>query len=104
LRPGQLRAVAEEAMFTLPATLRLARRYHELTLPLVLVAGDGDRYVSPVAHTRRLHALLRGSRLLVSPGSGHMVHHSDLPLVLSAIDAAAFPSPAISAPGIGTAG
>jgi pimeloyl-ACP methyl ester carboxylesterase len=109
LRPGQLRAVAEEALFTLPATLRLARRYHELNLPLVLVAGDGDRYVSPSAHTRRLHGLVRGSRLLISPGSGHMVHHSDLPLVMSAIDAAAaFPSPssspAISMPGKGTAG
>jgi pimeloyl-ACP methyl ester carboxylesterase len=104
LRPGQLNAVAEEAFFTLPATLRLARRVRELNLPLVLVAGEGDRYVSPRAHTRRLHRLLPRSRLLMSPHSGHMVHHSDLPVVLDAIDDAAFPSPATSAPGIGTAG
>lgn len=91
LRPGQLRAVAEDALATLGATLRAARRYRELTLPVVMVAGERDRYVSAKAHTVRLHRLLPSSRLLLSPHSGHMVHHSDLPLVLSAVDSAAFP-------------
>jgi pimeloyl-ACP methyl ester carboxylesterase len=96
LRPGQLRAVAEDALATLPATLRSARRYRELNLPLVMVAGERDRYVSTRAHTERLHRLLPASRLLLSPHSGHMVHHSDLPLVLSAVDAAAWPPPALT--------
>jgi pimeloyl-ACP methyl ester carboxylesterase len=91
LRPGQLRAVAEDALATLGATLRAARRYRELTLPVVMVAGERDRYVSARAHTARLHRLLPSSRLLLSPHSGHMVHHSDLTLVLSAVDCAAFP-------------
>jgi pimeloyl-ACP methyl ester carboxylesterase len=91
LRPGQLRAVAEDALATVGATLRAARRYRELTLPVVMVAGERDRYVSMRAHTERLHRLLPSSRLLLSPHSGHMVHHSDLPLVLSAVDSAAFP-------------
>ena len=91
LRPGQLRAVAEDALATLGATLRAARRYRELTLPVVMVAGERDRYVSARAHTARLHRLLPSSRLLLSPHSGHMVHHSDLPLVLSAVESAAFP-------------
>lgn len=91
LRPGQLRAVAEDALATLGATLRAARRYRELTLPVVMVAGERDRYVSAKAHTVRLHRLLPSSRLLLSPHSGHMVHHSDLTLVLSAVDCAAFP-------------
>lgn len=91
LRPGQLRAVAEDALATVGATLRAARRYRELTLPVVMVAGERDRYVSARAHTARLHRLLPSSRLLLSPHSGHMVHHSDLPLVLSAVDCAAFP-------------
>ena len=95
LRPGQLRAVAEDALATVGATLRAARRYRELTLPVVMVAGERDRYVSTRAHTARLHRLLPSSRLLLSPHSGHMVHHSDLPLVLSAVDSAASPvSPA----------
>ena len=91
LRPGQLRAVAEDALCTLPWTMRAAPRYHELNLPLVLVAGGGDRFVWPKRHTLRLHQMLPASRLLVSPKSGHMVHHTDLPLVLAAIDAAAWP-------------
>jgi pimeloyl-ACP methyl ester carboxylesterase len=91
LRPGQLRAVGEDALATLGATLRTARRYRELTLPVVMVAGERDRYVSTRAHSARLHRLLPASRLLLSPHAGHMVHHSDLPLVLSAVDSAAFP-------------
>lgn len=73
------------------ATLRAMRRYSELDLPIVLVAGEGDRYVWPARHTLRLHKMLPQSRLLMSPGSGHMVHHTDLPRVLEAIDAAAGP-------------
>ena len=91
MRPGQLRAVGEDALATFAATLRTARRYRELTLPVVMVAGERDRYVSTRAHSARLHRLLPTSRLLLSPHAGHMVHHSDLPLVLSAVDSAAFP-------------
>lgn len=91
LRPGQLRAVGEDALATLGATLRAARRYRELDLPMVIVAGERDRFVSARAHSARLHRLLPASRLLLSPHAGHMVHHSDLPLVLSAVDSAAFP-------------
>jgi len=97
LRPGQLRAVAEDALATLGATLRAARRYRELTLPVVMVAGERDRYVSARAHTARLHRLLPSSRLLLSPHSGHMVHHSDLTLVLSAVDCAALPVAPVAA-------
>jgi pimeloyl-ACP methyl ester carboxylesterase len=92
LNPRQLQANAEDTAATLPATLRLARRYHELTLPVVLVAGALDRYVSPRAHTARLHELLPASRLLVSAHSGHMVTHTDLPLVMGALDAATWPA------------
>jgi pimeloyl-ACP methyl ester carboxylesterase len=91
LRPAQLRATAEDALSTLPWTMRAAPRYRELTLPLVLVAGGGDRFVWPRRHTLMLHQMLPASRLLISPKSGHMVHHTDLPLVLAAIDAAAWP-------------
>lgn len=91
LRPSQLRAVGEEAIMTLPTTTRLARRYGELKLPIFLVAGERDRYVRTAAHSARLHRLLPASRLLSSPHAGHMVHHADLPLVLDAIDAAAWP-------------
>ena len=91
LRPSQLRATAEDSANTLLALMRLMPRYRDLTLPVVLVAGEKDRYVHTRAHTARLHALLPASRLLVSPHSGHMVQHTDLPLVLNAIDSASWP-------------
>jgi pimeloyl-ACP methyl ester carboxylesterase len=87
LRPGQLRAQAEDVAVTLPTVTRFMRRYRQLTLPVALVAGERDRFVSMRAHTARLHSMLPNSRLLVSPHSGHMVQHTDLPLVMSALDA-----------------
>jgi pimeloyl-ACP methyl ester carboxylesterase len=96
LRPGQLQATAEDAAVTLPTVMRFTPRYRELTLPVVLVAGQRDRFVLTHAHTARLHAMLPASRLLLSPQSGHMVTHTDLPLVVSAIDAAAWPLPVLS--------
>jgi pimeloyl-ACP methyl ester carboxylesterase len=89
LRPETLRAVAEESVYTLPATLRLAPRLPRLTLPVALVAGAGDRYVSARGHSGRLKAMLPSARLFLSQESGHMVHHSDLPLVMRAVEMAA---------------
>jgi pimeloyl-ACP methyl ester carboxylesterase len=98
LRPAQLRATAEDALFTAAATFRVSRRARELNLPIVLVAGERDRFVSMRAHSERLHKLLPSSRLLVSPRAGHMVHHSDPELVLAAIDAAAWPGVLLAQP------
>jgi pimeloyl-ACP methyl ester carboxylesterase len=90
LRPPVLRAVGEETLQMLPITLAAMQHYSELTLPIVLVAGARDHYVSSRAHTVRLHSMLVSSTLLLSPHAGHMVHHADLPLVMSAIERAAW--------------
>jgi pimeloyl-ACP methyl ester carboxylesterase len=87
LRPSQLLAVAQESFITIPATVDLARRYKELTLPVVIVAGEKDRYVSK-RHSERLHRLLPNSELVVAPGAGHMVHHLDLRRVMNALERA----------------
>jgi pimeloyl-ACP methyl ester carboxylesterase len=89
LRPGTLRAVAEESLHLLPATLALGSRYRELMLPVVLVAGARDKYVSARAHTGRLHSVLPNAELVIAPAAGHMVHHADPALVLGAVDRAA---------------
>lgn len=77
LRPLQLRANAEDAAFMMPQARSLARRYHELHLPVALIAGANDRIVDPDSHSGRLHAELAHSRLLVVPGAGHMVHYTE---------------------------
>jgi pimeloyl-ACP methyl ester carboxylesterase len=101
LRPSQLRAQAEEVVFTLPATIRAAARYRELTLPVVLVAGRRDRYVSHSSQTLRLHRILPASRVMISPDAGHMVHHTDLRLILEAVEAAGRPMAAAASAQIG---
>jgi pimeloyl-ACP methyl ester carboxylesterase len=90
LRPQTLRAVGEEAMHLLPFTIRAARMYPKLTLPVVLVAGASDGYVSTRFHTMRLYPIVPNAQLVIAGNAGHMVHHSDPALVLGAVDRAAW--------------
>jgi pimeloyl-ACP methyl ester carboxylesterase len=88
LRPSQIRATAAEAALIVPAAASLAPRLSGLTLPVTIVAGDGDKVVSPSGQSGRLAASLRGSKLLVIEGAGHMVHHTAGDAVTLAIRAA----------------
>ncbi|OGA71290.1 MAG: hypothetical protein A3G81_30910 [Betaproteobacteria bacterium RIFCSPLOWO2_12_FULL_65_14] len=89
LRPSQLRAAAAESALRIPSALALRHKYAELETPAVIVAGAQDRYVDHRRHSVRLHAVLPGSELLLSPRAGHMVHHVDPRRVLQAIEAVA---------------
>ncbi|WP_102959093.1 alpha/beta fold hydrolase [Mangrovicella endophytica] len=84
LSPLSLRASAEESAFMLPTAAKLQARYAELTLPVAIVAGGGDRIVDPSRQSERLHRAISGSRLSILPGVGHMLHHSE-PRVLAEI-------------------
>lgn len=89
LRPSQLQASAAESALMVPSAISLRRRYRELTVPLVIMAGAGDRFANTRHQSGRLHELLPGSELRVVEGMGHMVHQL-VPLeVMAAIDAAA---------------
>lgn len=88
LRPSQLRAAAQESAMTIPSAMSLARRYAELEIAPVIVAGARDRYVDHRSHSVRLSTSLPRSELLLSPRAGHMVHHTDPRRVLQAIHAA----------------
>ncbi|MBA2690082.1 MAG: alpha/beta hydrolase, partial [Burkholderiales bacterium] len=89
LRPSQLRASAAESALMIPAVIALRRRYRELTMPVVIMAGADDRYVSARHHSERLHEELPHSDLRLAPGAGHMVHHLVPHEVMAAIDSAA---------------
>lgn len=86
LRPLQLRATAEDAAVLLPAAHAMAKEYGKLKVPTVIIAGSGDRYVSPRAHSMRLHREVPGSELVLVPGAGHMVHHVAAARVMRAIE------------------
>lgn len=90
LRPKQLRASAAESALMVPAAVSLSRRYAELKVPAVIVAGTQDRIVDCGHNSERLHELLQDrpqlSRLELEPGVGHMTHYADPDRVLAAID------------------
>jgi pimeloyl-ACP methyl ester carboxylesterase len=96
LRPSQLQADAAESTRLLLTVSTLRRRYAELHVPTVLVAGAGDRCVSTLWHSSRLHELLDFSWLRIVEGAGHMPHHVATPQVLAAIDQAAAMGPSLT--------
>ena len=74
LRPKQLRASAAESALMIPAVFALRRRYHELTMPVTIMAGANDRFVGATRHSAQLQNLLPQSDLRLVPGVGHMIH------------------------------
>lgn len=89
LRPSQILASAMETALMTSEAFWLAQRYHELRLPVLVMAGTDDMHVSTKLHSERLHDQLPNSRLVLAPGVGHMVHHVVPERVLEAIDMAA---------------
>ncbi|MFC7514764.1 alpha/beta fold hydrolase [Herbaspirillum sp. GCM10030257] len=89
LRPSQLRASAAEAALMIPAALSLRKRYHELTIPVVIMAGDSDKIVDTHVQSEQLHGELPHSTLHITRQGGHMIHHLAPEEVLAGIDQAA---------------
>ncbi|HEY0148809.1 MAG TPA: alpha/beta hydrolase [Allosphingosinicella sp.] len=88
LRPSQIRASAAEAALMVPAAASLAERIGSLTQPVTIIAGEGDKVVSPSDQSLRLAGELAGSALLIIEDAGHMVHHTASARISAAIGAA----------------
>jgi pimeloyl-ACP methyl ester carboxylesterase len=78
LSDGEDNAAAEEGL------RELAPRYPGLSVPLVVVVGDGDQAVPPWS-SERLHQLVPGSELVREPGAGHMPQFTTPDTVLAAV-------------------
>lgn len=74
-RPSQIGALAGDSGHLVPTAEALCGRYGELGMPITLITGDGDKVVDPEEQSKRLHAQLPHSRLIVLPGVGHMAHY-----------------------------
>jgi pimeloyl-ACP methyl ester carboxylesterase len=74
LRPSQIRATSEDGALMIPSALDLRGSYEHLSMPVVILAGEGDKVVFQ-RNARRLHACIPGSNLQIVDGVGHMVHH-----------------------------
>jgi pimeloyl-ACP methyl ester carboxylesterase len=75
VRPSQIRASAGEAALMIPGAASLARHYSELSVPVAIMGGMGDKIVDCDSQAGRLAAELPGSKLTKVPGIGHMIHH-----------------------------
>jgi pimeloyl-ACP methyl ester carboxylesterase len=74
LRPSQIRATSVDGVLMIQGALALRGDYKNLTLPVVIIAGEGDKVVFK-RRSERLAASIRGSALRIIKDSGHMVHH-----------------------------
>jgi pimeloyl-ACP methyl ester carboxylesterase len=74
LRPSQIRAISMDGALMIPVALGLCRHYKDLTLPVIILAGDGDKVVFK-HRAEQLRNSIRGSVLQIVKGAGHMVHH-----------------------------
>jgi pimeloyl-ACP methyl ester carboxylesterase len=85
LRPSQIRATAGDATLMVPGATALRAHYGELTMPVLIMAGDGDLVVGD-RQAERLHAAIPGSTLRIVKGVGHMIHHVVTEQVVDAIE------------------
>jgi pimeloyl-ACP methyl ester carboxylesterase len=85
LRPSQLRAEASEAALMVPTAARMATSYGELTIPVQIISGEGDRVVDHASQSVRLATDLPRAKLTTLHGVGHMAHHTATDRVLHAI-------------------
>jgi pimeloyl-ACP methyl ester carboxylesterase len=76
LRPGQLRAAAEESAFLIPAASQFQFRYYQITQPVRLFHGDSDHLIEQ-EQSRRLQQALPTAVYHGVQGAGHMVHYAD---------------------------
>jgi pimeloyl-ACP methyl ester carboxylesterase len=63
----------------------LSRRYGELDLPVIVLAGEGDRIVHVDRHAEQLVKQVKGAELRSLPGLGHMLHYSAPEAVVDAV-------------------
>jgi pimeloyl-ACP methyl ester carboxylesterase len=69
----------------IPSAAAAQDRYARLRVPVAIIAGEGDRMVSPDGQSARLHQEIPQSSFECLPGTGHMVHQTATPAVLAAI-------------------
>lgn len=75
LRPSQLRATSADTAMMPREAGKLAPRLKEVTGPVLVMSGDGDKVVNCEHQSRRLARELLGGEIQVIEGAGHMLHH-----------------------------
>ena len=103
LRPSQIRATSMDGALMIPGAVALREDYKDLSLPVIIIVGDGDRIVFK-RRSEHLRAILPGSVLQIVKGAGHMVHHVATEQVVQAIESVVEATRDPRAAGSGSAG
>jgi pimeloyl-ACP methyl ester carboxylesterase len=88
LRPSQIRASALDTSLMAASAAAIAERYPELRIPIVIMAGRGDRIVDFAGQSARLAAALPNATLIPFDDAGHMIHHAVPEEVVEAVELA----------------
>jgi pimeloyl-ACP methyl ester carboxylesterase len=86
VRPSQIRATAEDGALMIPGAIALRNQYGNLTLPVIIFAGEGDKVVFK-QRAEQLKAAIEQSVLYVVNGAGHMIHYQATAQVADAVRA-----------------
>lgn len=89
LRPREFLANARDIVDLKEAVAEQAPRYGEIDKPVTIISGDADTTVTTSIHSRLFAAAVKGARLIVLQGVGHMVQYAAPDLVVSEIEAMA---------------
>jgi pimeloyl-ACP methyl ester carboxylesterase len=87
LRPSEFLANAWDLVALKAAVAEQAPRYGDIRLPAVVISGDADETVSTTRHSRPFAKAVKGAKLIVLPGVGHMIQNAAPDLVISEIEA-----------------
>jgi len=87
LRPSQVEATGSDTAMMTPSAIRLSRRYGELDLPIIVMAGEGDLITHMDEHAQAFVDAVSTAELRVVPGQGHLLHYAVPDQVVAAIDA-----------------
>ena len=87
LRPREFLANAWDLAALKAAVAEQAPRYGDIKVPVVVIAGDMDKTVSPNIHSRPFVAAVPDAKLIVLPDVGHIVQNAAPERVIGEIDA-----------------
>ncbi|MEZ5919962.1 MAG: alpha/beta hydrolase [Parvularculaceae bacterium] len=88
-RPGDFRSNAEDLRKLKPQIIEMSKRYDEIKLATLIMAGDQDHTVSPKLHAQTLVTEIPNARLIMLPGVGHALHHAETGRIVAEINAMA---------------
>ncbi len=86
LRPNHFDTIIGEVRAIDPALMQVVDRYHDIEVPVTILAGEEDQSVDSVANAQRLIEVLPEAELVWLEDAGHMIPWTRPELVADAVD------------------